>query len=166
MSAADEAKALGATAWSSGNFEDAVKHFTKAIDSSTDKEFLKVIYSNRSAAQLKLKRNSEGLADANKCVELDANWTKGYMRKGDALYAQGKHAEAYNAYNAGLRVDSKDKTLIEKAEQVMKAMRSATSDTPSSGRGWGSSTASSAPAAAAAPAADATGMIGNIQTYG
>lgn len=29
---------------------------------------------------------------------------KGYSRKGDALYAQAKYTEAYNAYNAGLKM--------------------------------------------------------------
>jgi hypothetical protein len=44
---------------------------------------------------------------------------------GDALFSLGKHADAYNAYNAGLRIDSKDRVLIQKCDQVMASMRGA-----------------------------------------
>jgi len=76
---------------SAGNYDLAIKKWTEAIDATpgSDREFLKVVYSNRSAAYLKLKQNASALADADQCVELDPNWVKGITRKGDALYAQG-----------------------------------------------------------------------------
>ena len=51
----EEAKAAGSAAWQGGNFEEAVRLFGVAIDNSvpTEKEFLKLLYSNRSAAYLK-----------------------------------------------------------------------------------------------------------------
>ncbi len=158
-------KELGSTAWSQGNYSDAIDHFSKSIDNSTDKNFLKVLFSNRSDSHLKLKQTDQSLADANKCIELDANWSKGYSRKGDALYSQGKLTEAYNAYNAGLRADKNDKTLIAKAEQAMNAIAAAdtSSSSSSSSFAWGNSQSQRTSASAAT--VSLPGTLGTIQTY-
>jgi tetratricopeptide (TPR) repeat protein len=160
---AEEQKALGADAWTAGDYNKAIEHFTNAIDLSVDNDFLKVLYSNRSAAQLKMKQSAAALVDAEKCISIDGNWLKGYTRKGDALYAQLKYSEAYNAYNSGLRVDKNDKTLQEKAERAMNAI-SASSTPSSGGGGWGSSSgAGSSYTSNAAPTAP--GMLGKAQWY-
>eukprot|EP00598_Pedospumella_elongata_P006108 CAMPEP_0184974678 /NCGR_PEP_ID=MMETSP1098-20130426/6099_1 /TAXON_ID=89044 /ORGANISM="Spumella elongata, Strain CCAP 955/1" /LENGTH=421 /DNA_ID=CAMNT_0027497293 /DNA_START=20 /DNA_END=1285 /DNA_ORIENTATION=- len=124
-----QAKADGAAAWSAGNFSQAAEHFTTAINLGGDKEFLKVLHSNRSAAYLKLNRITEALKDGNKCVELDNNWVKGYARKGDALLASKQFTEAYNAYNAGSRIAPNDASMQEKMEQAMRAIRNASDQT-------------------------------------
>ena len=167
MSASEE-KELGSQAWKSGEFTKAVEHFTNAIDLAPDTEMQKLLYSNRSAAYLKLKQNSQALSDANKCIELDQKWTKGYARKGDVLYAEKKYADAYNAYNSGLRVDSKDAVLTQKADQAMNAIASQAS--AASGRGWASGNQSSGSGASTGNtstlAADMSGTLGTVQTYG
>jgi tetratricopeptide (TPR) repeat protein len=169
---APEQKELGSQDWMAENFSKAIEHFTNAIDATSEKEMLKVLYSNRSACHLKLKQNALSLVDANKCIEIDDKWTKGYMRKGDALYADQKLTDAYNAYNAGLRHDGKDAVLIQKAEQVMNTIASQSSGT-SSGRGWGSqqsSSSSSSWGSGSASTASATapplpGFLGKLQVY-
>jgi len=84
LAAAIEAKSLGSTAWSSGNFDLSIEHFTTAIShlppstkSEESKELSKQLYSNRSAALLKQKKVEEALKDAIKCIEIDQNWAKG-----------------------------------------------------------------------------------------
>lgn len=42
-----------------------------------------VLYSNRSAAYLKSDSKSKALWDAQKCVELQPEWAKGYSRLGE-----------------------------------------------------------------------------------
>ena len=150
---ANAAKEAGAAAWKEGNFQKAVDEWTRAIDFGGDKEFLKVVYSNRSAAYLKLKQNAAALVDAEKCVSLDMSWVKGITRKGDALYALGRYTDAYNAYNNGLRVAPNDKSLAEKSEQAMNALRGP----PESSSSNAGSSASSVPAS--------TGLLGKILTY-
>jgi tetratricopeptide (TPR) repeat protein len=125
--AAQRAKTQGSTAWSVGQYAQAAEHFTTAINCGGDKEFLKLLYSNRSAAYIKLNRFDESLKDANKCVELDSQWAKGYTRKGDALYALKRYTDSYNAYNAGLRIAPNDASLLEKAEISMRAIRNESS---------------------------------------
>ncbi|EYU26826.1 hypothetical protein MIMGU_mgv11b014132mg [Erythranthe guttata] len=78
---ADEAKAKGNAAFSAGNFDDAVAHFTDAIGLAPTNH---VLYSNRSAAYASLNKFSEALSDAEKTVELKPDWGKGYSRLGAA----------------------------------------------------------------------------------
>jgi tetratricopeptide (TPR) repeat protein len=153
-SEAHREKNEGSQAWSRGEYQSAIDHFSKAITLGGSKEFLKVLYSNRSAAYLKLNRVDLALNDGNKCVELDSAWAKGYTRKGDALYSQKKYTEAYNAYNSGLRAAPNDATLTQKAEQAMRAIRAEADrqqqwSSSSSGGGFGSSNTSTPPSTAA-----------------
>jgi stress-induced-phosphoprotein 1 len=48
-----------------------------------------VLYSNRSASYASLRDFDKALVDANKCVELNPGWSKGYGRKGAALHGIG-----------------------------------------------------------------------------
>lgn len=125
MTTAVDAKLQAAQAWDSGNYERAAEMYGAAITlaDAGDKDFLKTIYSNRSAAYMKLGRNSAALSDANKCIEIDSTWAKGHTRKGDANYALGRFTESYNAYNAGLRIAPNDSVLKEKVEIAMRAIR-------------------------------------------
>jgi len=125
--------------------QEAITHYSKAIElGEGDKNLLKTIYSNRSAANMQIKRFANALLDGEKCVELDCNWTKGYIRKGDALYSLTRYIEAYNAYNAGLRISPSDKALLEKSEQVQAAIRrlNEPSDTSSYSSSYNSGNAS------------------------
>ncbi|CBI14843.3 unnamed protein product, partial [Vitis vinifera] len=60
---AEEAKAKGNAAFSSGDFSAAVRHFSDAIALAPTNH---VLYSNRSAAYASLQQYSEALADAKK----------------------------------------------------------------------------------------------------
>jgi tetratricopeptide (TPR) repeat protein len=127
MTSAYDEKELGSAAWKSGNYEGAIEHFSKAINFSdqNDKESLKILYSNRSAAYMKVNQFSSALIDGEKCVELDSSWAKGYSRKGDALLSLRRYTPAYNSYNAALRITPNDSTLLEKSEQAMRGIREA-----------------------------------------
>jgi stress-induced-phosphoprotein 1 len=48
-----------------------------------------VLYSNRSACYASLKEFNKALEDANVCVRLSPQWSKGYGRKGAALHGLG-----------------------------------------------------------------------------
>jgi tetratricopeptide (TPR) repeat protein len=51
----------------------------------------------------RLSNFSKAIEDADKCLEIDENWAKGYSRKGKALLDSGRYAEAYNMYQRGMR---------------------------------------------------------------
>lgn len=143
---AHQAKQDAAEAWKKADYQGSIEHYTTAINHGNgDKEFLKVIFSNRSAAYLKVNQVEKALQDGQKCIDLDQNWSKGYTRKGDALHAQRKYTDAYNAYNAGLRIAPNDAILKEKSEQAIKMISGSSSSSSSANTGssgWGSSNTS------------------------
>jgi len=95
-------QALGNTAFSAGNYADAVKHFTDAIGVDAANH---VFYSNRSAAYAALNDYDAALTDAEKTVAIKPDWVKGYSRKGAALYGLKRYDDACDAYNKGLEID-------------------------------------------------------------
>ncbi|XXG75931.1 hypothetical protein AAC387_Pa08g0395 [Persea americana] len=105
---AEEAKARGNAAFSSGQFDAAVRFFSQAIHLSPSNHLL---YSNRSAAYASLHRYSDALADAQKTVELKPDWPKGYSRLGVAHVGLGRLADAIAAFRKGLELDPSNAAL-------------------------------------------------------
>ncbi|KAG8374760.1 hypothetical protein BUALT_Bualt10G0029300 [Buddleja alternifolia] len=105
---AEEAKAKGNAAFSSGNFSDAIRHFTDAINLSPTNH---VLYSNRSAAYASLNKFSEALSDAQKTVDLKPDWSKAYSRLGAAHMGLHNYTEALSAYKKGLQIDPNNDAL-------------------------------------------------------
>lgn len=105
---ADEAKAKGNAAFSSGDFAAAIRHFSDAIALSPDNH---VLYSNRSAAYASLQKYTEALADAKKTVELKPDWSKGYSRLGAAHLGLSQYDDAVSAYKKGLEIDPNNEPL-------------------------------------------------------
>ncbi|KAH7863951.1 hypothetical protein Vadar_023927 [Vaccinium darrowii] len=117
---ADEAKAKGNAAFSAGNYDDAIRHFTTAIELSPDNH---VLYSNRSAAYASLNQFTEALSDAQKTVELKPDWPKGYSRLGAAHSGLHNYSDAVSAYKKGLELDPNNEGL----QSGLKDARSAAS---------------------------------------
>ena len=65
--------------------------YTQAtIENPTDHTVL----GNRAAAYQNLNKFELAEADADKCIELKPDWSKGYQRKGMALHSMQKYEEA------------------------------------------------------------------------
>lgn len=105
---ADEAKAKGNAAFSAGNFEEAIGHFTDAINLAPTNH---VLYSNRSAAYASLSKFSDALLDAQKTVELKPDWPKGYSRLGAAHQGLHSYEDAVSAFKKGLEIDPNNEAL-------------------------------------------------------
>ncbi|KAL6986073.1 Hsp70-Hsp90 organizing protein 3 [Sarracenia purpurea var. burkii] len=105
---ADEAKAKGNTAFADGNYDEAIRHFTEAIDLAPENH---VLYSNRSAAYASLHQYAEALSDAEKTVELKPDWSKGYSRLGAAHLGLRHYEDAVSAYRKGLEIDPNNEAL-------------------------------------------------------
>mmetsp|Transcript_5922 Transcript_5922/g.10655 ORF Transcript_5922/g.10655 Transcript_5922/m.10655 type:complete len:570 (-) Transcript_5922:96-1805(-) len=115
---ADELKAKGNAAFSAGNFEEAITHFSAAIEVDGSNH---VLYSNRSACKASLKQYQDALEDANKTVELKPDWSKGYSRVGAAYAGLKQFDSAIEAYNKGLELDPNNSALqngLKAAEQA------------------------------------------------
>lgn len=117
---ADEYKAQGNAAFVAKDFEKAVEFFTKAIEVSPSPNH--ALYSNRSGAYTSLKQFNKALDDANKTIEINPTWAKGYNRLGAAYYGLGEFIKSKEAYEKTLSLDPSNaqaKTEISKIEQYL-----------------------------------------------
>ncbi|VFQ70759.1 unnamed protein product [Cuscuta campestris] len=105
---AEEAKSKGNAAFSAGDYAEAVRHFTEAINLAPTNH---VLYSNRSAAHASLGNFSDALSDAQKTVELKPDWSKGYSRLGAAHLGLRNYDGAVSAYKKGLEFDPNNDAL-------------------------------------------------------
>jgi len=77
-----------------------------------------VLFSNRSAAYAKLGQFKDALLDANKCIELDATWPKGYSRRGAAYMGLKSWGAALGAFEEGLKLEPNNKYMLEEAARM------------------------------------------------
>ncbi|CAA0194845.1 Tetratricopeptide repeat [Arabidopsis suecica] len=105
---AEEAKAKGNAAFSSGDFTTAINHFTEAIALAPTNH---VLFSNRSAAHASLHQYAEALSDAKETIKLKPYWPKGYSRLGAAHLGLNQFELAVTAYKKGLDVDPTNEAL-------------------------------------------------------
>ncbi len=69
----DELKKKGNDAMKDNDFDLAVKFYSEAIEQSPDNH---VLYSNRSAALMKLDNFEAALEDAEKTIQIKEDWAK------------------------------------------------------------------------------------------
>jgi len=77
------------------HYDKAIELYTKAINLN---EAESVYYGNRSLAYLKTELYGYALQDANKAIDLDKNYVKGYYRRAAANMALGKFKLALRDY--------------------------------------------------------------------
>ncbi|CAM1313227.1 TTC28 (predicted) [Pycnogonum litorale] len=102
-----------------GDFNCAIKLYTEAINLDPRNH---ILYSNRSAAFIKVGKYSRALQDALKARDLNFKWPKAYYRQGIALQCLGRHADSLAAFASGLGQDPKCCQLL--AGLVEAAMKS------------------------------------------
>jgi stress-induced-phosphoprotein 1 len=115
MADANTLKDAGNKAFAAKDWDKAIDLFSQAIaiDGSNH-----VLYSNRSAAYSGKKDWSLALKDADKCIEINPTWSKGFARKGAALHGAKSYDEAIAAYEAGLKIE--DTAPLRKGLQEVK----------------------------------------------
>jgi stress-induced-phosphoprotein 1 len=117
----DALKVKGNEALNEGKFGEAVNFYSEAITLDPTNH---VLYSNRSAAHAKAEEWDDALKDADKTVELNPSWARGYSRKGAALHGLAMFDEAITAYKKGLELEpgsASFTTAISEAEKAKQA---------------------------------------------
>ncbi|KAL5206945.1 hypothetical protein ABZP36_031380 [Zizania latifolia] len=121
---ADEEREKGNEFFKEQKYPDAVKHYTEALRRNPKDPR---VYSNRAACYTKLAALPEGLKDAEKCIELDPTFSKGYTRKGAIQFFMKEYDKAMETYQAGLKHDPNNPELLDGVkrciEQINKANR-------------------------------------------
>eukprot|EP00933_Yihiella_yeosuensis_P074148 TRINITY_DN82991_c0_g1_i1.p1 TRINITY_DN82991_c0_g1~~TRINITY_DN82991_c0_g1_i1.p1 ORF type:complete len:450 (+),score=100.47 TRINITY_DN82991_c0_g1_i1:103-1452(+) len=111
---AEEFKKKGNEAFKAQNWDEAIKHYNKAISLEPQAAY----YSNRAACWSSKGNHDSALLDATKCLERDPDFIKGYSRKGKALFDLKRYEEAEDAYRAGLEVDSSNAACAQGLAEV------------------------------------------------
>lgn len=70
-----------------------------------------VLWSNRSAVFAKLGQWDKALSDAEKTIEVNPSWVRGYSRKGAALHGLKRYKEAIDTYKKGLEIEPNNEAL-------------------------------------------------------
>ncbi|KAF3322405.1 hsp70-Hsp90 organizing protein 3 [Carex littledalei] len=121
---ADEEREKGNDFFKQQKYPEAVRHYTEALKRNPKDPR---VYSNRAACYTKLGALPEGLKDAEKCIELDPTFTKGYTRKGAVQFFMKEYEKAMQTYQEGLKHDPNNQELTDGirrcVEQVNKAGR-------------------------------------------
>nr|XP_046230386.1 tetratricopeptide repeat protein 28 isoform X2 [Scatophagus argus] len=102
-----------------GDYTLAVRLYSEALTADPQNC---ILYSNRSAAYLRLGQYSTALDDAIKARLINPKWPKAYFRQGVALQYLGRHADALAAFASGLAQDPKSlQLLVGMVEAAMKS---------------------------------------------
>jgi len=108
MTTFEELKDLGNKCYKKGEFELSLEFYSKALEISPDNH---VIFSNKSLVFHKLEKHDLALEEAEKSIESNKIWAKGYLRKASALNALGRFEEAKESCVSGFVLQ--DQSLCE-----------------------------------------------------
>eukprot|EP01083_Nonionella_stella_P141743 437319_1 len=118
-------KEKGNEAFVRKDFEDALEFYAEALYQDIDEKHS--IHSNRSACFIEVHKFAEALEDAEMCIKLKPEWSKGYFRKGRALELLLRFDEALRSYETGLNLNREDAALqasLDNLSKMMSEMRS------------------------------------------
>lgn len=116
---ATEYKLKGNEALKKGDFEQAIKYYTEGIKVQPNHE----LYSNRSAANCAIGLYDQALQDANETIRLNPNWSKGYLRLGQALLGHtGQLEDALEQFKIGLSKEPENAVLKKWENDVLQAI--------------------------------------------
>lgn len=111
----EQEKQLGNVLFKEGKFEDALRHYSNAIQHAKDNHVLR---SNRSACFSQLGRHLDALSDAEEAIRLAPAWPKGYSRKAAAHFFLKNYDEAHAAYSKALELAPNDQLISQALADV------------------------------------------------
>ncbi|KAJ3300312.1 hypothetical protein HK104_002131 [Borealophlyctis nickersoniae] len=113
-------KAEGNSAFSLKQYTVALAKYTEAIALDPSNA---VLYSNRSACYLHIKKWEQALQDATRAVELDPKFTKAMIRRATAMTNLQRVGEALIVYKEILKLDPDNKVAKDEMAKLKKQMK-------------------------------------------
>jgi|LauGreDrversion4_2_1035121.scaffolds.fasta_scaffold184850_1 stress-induced-phosphoprotein 1 len=118
---AEAHKNKGIELFKSGDFPGAIKEFDEGLRRDP---LNTALYSNRSAAFIKLLEPAQALRDANKAIELDPKFVKAWARKGTSHQLLKEYHKAIDAFDKGLQIDPSSKECLEGRQKTVNLIQS------------------------------------------
>ncbi|KAI9301744.1 hypothetical protein BJ944DRAFT_243003 [Cunninghamella echinulata] len=115
---ADKARDAGNALFKESKWPEAIEQYTEAIKRN-EKDVRP--YSNRAVCYLKLMAIHEAEKDANKCIELDPEFVRGYIRKAAVQFAKKEYQESIDTLKEAQLHDKDNKSSREIQQQLNKA---------------------------------------------
>jgi tetratricopeptide (TPR) repeat protein len=112
---AEDLKLTGNNFVKNGDFKEAILSYTKALKLSPNDFYL---YSNRSLAFLKSKHYYHALTDAERTINLNPQWPKGFFRKAEVQREVGEFDLALLNYGRALQLSPSDQQIINIARKT------------------------------------------------
>ncbi|XP_062950465.1 tetratricopeptide repeat protein 12 [Cynocephalus volans] len=106
---ADALKEKGNEAFSKGDYETAVLHYSEGLEKLKD---MKVLYTNRAQAYIKLGDYQKALVDCEWALKCDEKYTKAYFHMGKAHLALKNYSRSRECYKKILEIDPKLQTQV------------------------------------------------------
>eukprot|EP01134_Creolimax_fragrantissima_P005817 CFRG5817T1 len=114
---AEALKNEGNSFFKEGHYHDAIEKYTEAIDLNPT---VASYWSNRSFAYLKTEAFGYALIDADKCIDMDSKFAKGYYRRGSANFALGHYKESLRDFQIVAKAKPRDKDAQQKFKTCQK----------------------------------------------
>ncbi|CAA6666818.1 unnamed protein product [Spirodela intermedia] len=118
---ADEEREKGNELFKQQKYPEAVRHYTEALRRNPHDP------KQQGGVLHEVGALPEGLKDAEKCIELDPSFSKGYTRKGAVQFFMKEYDKALETYQEGLKHDPSNQELLDGVrrcvEQINKANR-------------------------------------------
>ncbi|XP_071962945.1 serine/threonine-protein phosphatase 5-like [Antedon mediterranea] len=117
---AEELKNTANEYFKAQKFDSAIDHYSQAIELHP---CCAAYYGNRSIAYLKTECFGAAVCDADKALELDRSYIKGYYRRATANMALGKFKVALKDYETVMKVRANDKDAKAKYQECKKIVQ-------------------------------------------
>uniref|UniRef100_A0A0A8XW52 Uncharacterized protein n=1 Tax=Arundo donax TaxID=35708 RepID=A0A0A8XW52_ARUDO len=108
--AADHHRERGNEFFKQKKYHEAAMHYTQAMKLNPKDPR---VFSNRAQCHINLGALPQGLEDAEKCVELDPTFLKGYVRKAKVQFLMENYEIALATYIEGLRCDPNNLEVLD-----------------------------------------------------
>ena len=115
---AEELKFKGNAAINNKNFEEAIQHYTDALNYSSDGSNSHVYYSNRAAAYCHINNYIEAVNDCESCIALESNYVKAYSRLGLANFFLERYDDAIYAYEKACELEPNNQSNIDSLKKA------------------------------------------------
>ena len=92
---------IGLTSYKKGKYEEAIKHYDRAIDLNPQSANA---YNNRGNAKRALGRHRDAIADYDQAIDLNPQPANAYNNRGNAKCALGRHRDAIADYDQAILI--------------------------------------------------------------